>query len=226
MKSFSHTVWFLQFTSWNNDRHLEAFGLKQRWQLQQGGARLVRLLQFTHSPFVCLFVCFFCLLDVGASCACRWVFAAPRYRQITTEEGEQRAKETNVVFIETSAKTGYTVKQVERVHVPAHVHNSCPDLIGFLSHKLRRALHASFQGGAQNSSSSSDPAVVLSFNVKFSWLGLSLSAGRRSTSHPGRSSHLQSAWSKCGSTRWRLFWVLHVLDHLSFISRGSVSPGS
>ncbi len=34
-------------------------------------------------------------------------------RQITTEEGEQRAKELNVMFIETSAKTGYNVKQVE-----------------------------------------------------------------------------------------------------------------
>nr|XP_020450045.1 ras-related protein Rab-41 isoform X2 [Monopterus albus] len=32
-------------------------------------------------------------------------------RQITTEEGEQRAKELNVMFIETSAKTGYNVKQ-------------------------------------------------------------------------------------------------------------------
>lgn len=34
-------------------------------------------------------------------------------RQITTEGGEQRAKELNVMFIETSAKTGYNVKQVE-----------------------------------------------------------------------------------------------------------------
>ncbi|KAJ7324971.1 hypothetical protein JRQ81_017991, partial [Phrynocephalus forsythii] len=32
-------------------------------------------------------------------------------RQITIEEGEQRAKELNVMFIETSAKTGYNVKQ-------------------------------------------------------------------------------------------------------------------
>ncbi|XP_035034361.1 ras-related protein Rab-6A isoform X1 [Hippoglossus stenolepis] len=36
------------------------------------------------------------------------------YRQITTEEGEQRAKEMNVLFIETSAKTGYNVKQLFR----------------------------------------------------------------------------------------------------------------
>lgn len=34
------------------------------------------------------------------------------YRQITIEEGEQRAKELSVMFIETSAKTGYNVKQV------------------------------------------------------------------------------------------------------------------
>uniref|UniRef100_A0A7N6BYV4 RAB6B, member RAS oncogene family a n=1 Tax=Anabas testudineus TaxID=64144 RepID=A0A7N6BYV4_ANATE len=33
-------------------------------------------------------------------------------RQITIEEGEQRAKELSVMFIETSAKTGYNVKQV------------------------------------------------------------------------------------------------------------------
>ncbi|KAM7374153.1 hypothetical protein PAMP_006827 [Pampus punctatissimus] len=35
-------------------------------------------------------------------------------RQITTEEGEQKAKEMNVLFIETSAKTGYNVKQLFR----------------------------------------------------------------------------------------------------------------
>ncbi|XP_030216164.1 ras-related protein Rab-6A isoform X2 [Gadus morhua] len=35
-------------------------------------------------------------------------------RQITTEEGEQKAKDMNVLFIETSAKTGYNVKQLFR----------------------------------------------------------------------------------------------------------------
>uniref|UniRef100_A0A3B3QS28 RAB6A, member RAS oncogene family n=1 Tax=Paramormyrops kingsleyae TaxID=1676925 RepID=A0A3B3QS28_9TELE len=34
-------------------------------------------------------------------------------RHVSTEEGEQRAQEMNVLFIETSAKTGYGVKQVE-----------------------------------------------------------------------------------------------------------------
>ena len=34
-------------------------------------------------------------------------------RQVTTEEGERKAKELNVMFIETSAKAGYNVKQVQ-----------------------------------------------------------------------------------------------------------------
>jgi Ras-related protein Rab-6A len=32
------------------------------------------------------------------------------YRQVTTEEGERRAKEYKVMFIETSAKAGHNVK--------------------------------------------------------------------------------------------------------------------
>ncbi|XP_072482703.1 ras-related protein Rab-41 isoform X2 [Notamacropus eugenii] len=35
-------------------------------------------------------------------------------RQVTSEEGKQRAREMNVMFIETSAKTGYNVKQLFR----------------------------------------------------------------------------------------------------------------
>jgi Ni2+-binding GTPase involved in maturation of urease and hydrogenase len=34
-------------------------------------------------------------------------------RQVSTEEGEQKAKELNVMFIETSAKAGHNVKQVK-----------------------------------------------------------------------------------------------------------------
>lgn len=33
-------------------------------------------------------------------------------RQVSMEEGERKAKELNVMFIETSAKAGYNVKQV------------------------------------------------------------------------------------------------------------------
>lgn len=36
-------------------------------------------------------------------------------RQVSTEEGERKAKELNVMFIETSAKAGYNVKQVSCV---------------------------------------------------------------------------------------------------------------
>ena len=36
------------------------------------------------------------------------------YRQVSTEEGEKRAKEYNVLFIETSAKAGYNVKALFR----------------------------------------------------------------------------------------------------------------
>ena len=35
-------------------------------------------------------------------------------RQVTTEEGEEKAKELHTMFIETSAKTGYNVKQLFR----------------------------------------------------------------------------------------------------------------
>ncbi|CAB3403410.1 unnamed protein product [Caenorhabditis bovis] len=35
-------------------------------------------------------------------------------RQVTTEDGEQKARDLNVMFIETSAKAGYNVKQLFR----------------------------------------------------------------------------------------------------------------
>jgi Ras-related protein Rab-6A len=35
-------------------------------------------------------------------------------RQVSTDEGERKAKELNVMFIETSAKAGYNVKQLFR----------------------------------------------------------------------------------------------------------------
>jgi len=34
------------------------------------------------------------------------------FRQVSLEEGEKKAKELSVMFIETSAKAGYNVKQV------------------------------------------------------------------------------------------------------------------
>ncbi|KAH9628401.1 hypothetical protein HF086_015931 [Spodoptera exigua] len=35
-------------------------------------------------------------------------------RQVSTEDGDRKAKELNVMFIETSAKAGYNVKQLFR----------------------------------------------------------------------------------------------------------------
>ena len=35
-----------------------------------------------------------------------------QFRQVSTEEGERKAKDLGVMFIETSAKAGYNVKQV------------------------------------------------------------------------------------------------------------------
>jgi hypothetical protein len=37
-------------------------------------------------------------------------------RQVSTEEGEEKARELNVMFIESSAKAGYNVKQVIIFH--------------------------------------------------------------------------------------------------------------
>lgn len=62
------------------------------------------------------------VLDLGLLISCCFlclyqglIFPSPlTHRQITIEEGEQRAKELSVMFIETSAKTGYNVKQVGR----------------------------------------------------------------------------------------------------------------
>ena len=39
-------------------------------------------------------------------------FSIRPHRQVSSEDGEKKAKELNVMFIETSAKSGYNVKQV------------------------------------------------------------------------------------------------------------------
>ncbi|KAK1878393.1 Ras-related protein Rab-6B [Dissostichus eleginoides] len=46
-------------------------------------------------------------------------------RQIMIEEGEQRAKELNVMFIETSAKTGCNVKQLDKPAEPSVPEGGC-----------------------------------------------------------------------------------------------------
>lgn len=41
-------------------------------------------------------------------------------RQVSTEDGDRKAKELNVMFIETSAKAGYNVKQVRQWNLFHH----------------------------------------------------------------------------------------------------------
>jgi len=41
------------------------------------------------------------------------------HRQVSLEDGEKKAKELSVMFIETSAKVGYNVKQVMLIIVMA-----------------------------------------------------------------------------------------------------------
>lgn len=70
------------------------------------------------SPLSCCRYLWRCVCVSLWSFACRGrVWLVAHHRQITTEEGEQRAKDMSVLFIETSAKTGYNVKQVERVRL-------------------------------------------------------------------------------------------------------------
>lgn len=46
-------------------------------------------------------------------------------RQVSTEEGERKAKELNVMFIETSAKAGYNVKQVRISATKPNFYKEC-----------------------------------------------------------------------------------------------------
>lgn len=45
-------------------------------------------------------------------CLQKLTFVALFYRQVSFDEGDRKAKELSVLFVETSAKTGYNIKQV------------------------------------------------------------------------------------------------------------------
>ena len=49
-------------------------------------------------------------------------------RQVSMEEGERKAQELNVMFIETSAKAGYNVKQVGTIWNWSALFRVCRDL--------------------------------------------------------------------------------------------------
>jgi|SRR6218665_103002 len=66
---------------------------------------------------------------------CLWllVYVVFVRRQVSFEEGERRAKELNVMFVETSAKAGYNIKQVCTVSwlhslILFFYHTTCIDL--------------------------------------------------------------------------------------------------
>lgn len=48
---------------------------------------------------------------IALICADAWS-ALDLNRQVSIEEGERRGRELNVMFVETSAKVGYNIKQV------------------------------------------------------------------------------------------------------------------
>lgn len=90
---------------------MQLYGTRGNWSWDRGGASAAgrRRDVSLYCLAVHIVLCFcFPLLDVWAD-AC----GPPHHRHVSTEEGEQRAQEMNVLFIETSAKTGYGVKQVE-----------------------------------------------------------------------------------------------------------------
>lgn len=97
------------------------FLLDRLWQGPLGKKPVFKAEQWASQPpqsFLSGCLLYFC----QGSPLCRLIFLLPFIsRQITIEEGEQRAKELSVMFIETSAKTGYNVKQV-RTRLP------CSDL--------------------------------------------------------------------------------------------------
>lgn len=59
-------------------------------------------------------------------------------RQVSTEDGDRKAKELNVMFIETSAKAGYNVKQVSEMLFIDGVACDCDVNSGLLSTRLTK----------------------------------------------------------------------------------------
>lgn len=51
------------------------------------------------------------------------------FRQVTSEDGERKAKELNVMFIETSAKAGYNVKQVSLYFLLIYLYLCIPNIV-------------------------------------------------------------------------------------------------
>lgn len=70
-------------------------------------------------------------------------FRVPQHRRaVTTEEGEQFAKEHGLIFLETSARTAHNVEEVRAIHwvlLLMRVHGPCPL-------PLAQCMHSSWLG--------------------------------------------------------------------------------
>ncbi|CAG8643269.1 22949_t:CDS:2, partial [Gigaspora rosea] len=67
-------------------------------------------------------------------------------RQVTTEEGEKKAKEFNVMFIETSAKAGHNVKTLFR-----KIAQALPGMENTMSEPQNQLIDVNINSGTQNS---------------------------------------------------------------------------
>lgn len=81
-----------------------------------------------------------------------FIIAVRYFRQVTTEEGEKKAKELNVMFIETSAKSGYNVKQVNMHAIVLRI-VSLKDIV---YHQLFRRVAAALPGMEQTERTKED----------------------------------------------------------------------
>lgn len=87
-------------------------------------------------------------------------------RQVSTEEGERKAKELNVMFIETSAKSGYNVKQLFRRVAAALPGMDLWEYIKILFRKLH-SCHVKMRQIDINSNNSQNVLCSIIFAITF-----------------------------------------------------------
>ncbi|CAJ0764106.1 2376_t:CDS:2 [Entrophospora sp. SA101] len=71
-------------------------------------------------------------------------------RQVTTEEGEKKSKEFNVMFIETSAKAGHNVKTLFR-----KIAQALPGMENTMNETQNQLIDVNINSGTQNASEGS-----------------------------------------------------------------------
>ena len=73
---------------------------------------MVHLYPFSIELHICHTAVITCVHLNGVFIPFLSVHPSPSRREVSTEEGEKKAKELDVMFIETSAKAGYNIKSV------------------------------------------------------------------------------------------------------------------